>query len=168
MNIHNLLLHLLLLLVCAEKKEIENPFSRDWGNHYTFKWQDCSVGRQDILKISKAVNKPVMWILFWKNGCQACYHLRESFGIDNEIQRLSKNFLMVNCEGNEIPDDPDFFLDGEYSPKIIFTDTTGTVRSEIYNRKGKPEHKYYYVDADMLRPSMRDAARLLRGKEAEL
>lgn len=158
---------LMLVTNIDSKKEEDVPFSNSWGNFYT--WHDCSLGRKEIIKISKELKKPVMWILFW-TSCSACYHLQSTFKISNEIQRLSKNFMFVNCEGNDIPDDKDFILDGEYSPKIIFTDINGTVKSEIYNKHelAKSEYKYYYVDAGMLEESMRDAAILLHGEKAEL
>jgi hypothetical protein len=151
-----------------EKKVIPKPFSRDWGNYYT--WYDCSTGRQELTKKSIELNKPILWILWWENaqGCYACHHLQSDFAMDNEVQRLSKNFLLVNCRGNEIPEDKDFLLDGEYAPKIIFTDVVGNVRPEIYNKHGKHKYKYYYVDAGMLQPSMHEAAKLLRGELAEL
>jgi hypothetical protein len=144
----------------------EVPFSRSWGDNYA--WNDCSLGRDDLVRKSKEMNKPVMWILFWQTGCDACYHLQGSLKNHNEVQRLSQNFLLVNCKGDEIPDDADFYLDGEYSPKIVFTDVQGQVRPEYFNKRGKPEFKYYYVDGPQLEPSMREAAVGMLGKKAEL
>ncbi len=151
-----------------KKKEIQNLGFGEYDHH----WQDCSLGRGEIAKLSKKINKPVMWILFWLSSgsgtCSACYHFQQSVVNQNEFQRLSKNFLMVNCEGKEIPDDSDFTLDGEYAPKILFTDVNNVVRSDVYNKAGKKQYKYYYVDAVQLVPAMKEAAVLLRGNQAEL
>ena len=85
------------------------------------------------------------------------------------MQRLSRNFLMVNCEGSEIPEDSDMYLDGEYSPKIFFTDVEKNhVHPELYNRMGKKDYKYYYVDGEQLADGMREAAVVLRKGKAQL
>ena len=164
-----LLLPLLLspvLGVDTKPAKPDVPFSRSWGQHYI--WNDCSLGRNDIIQKSIKMNKPVMWILYWETKCDACYHLQNSLKDHNQVQRLSQNFLFVNCNATEIPDDSDFYLDGEYSPKIIFTDVQGKVRPEYYNKNGKAEFKYYYVDAPQLEFSMREAAVGMLGMKAEL
>jgi len=105
-------------------------------------------------------NKPLM-VLIHKSWCGACKALKSQFGPSKEIEELSKKFVMVNLEDEEEPGDKKFSPDGGYIPRILFFDTTGEIRKDIYNEAGNPNYKFYYPKADDVVSGMKNALKKL-------
>ena len=107
-------------------------------------------------------------VLLHRDGCSACWHLKSTFEKNNELQRLSTNFVFINCNSTEEPQGRGYAPDGDYVPRILFFASDGTPRPDIFNRLGKAEYQHYYVDAPSVVEAMREAAVTLRGSDAEL
>ncbi len=138
--------------------------ARGWGK--IFEWAPC-VGVHPAKEASLATGKPAMVILH-RSACSPCYSLKQTFTKNNELQRLSKNFALINCNSTEEPPGKLYAPDGDYVPRILFFGADGNPHPEIFNRLGKAEYKYYYVDAPSVVEGMLEAAVALRGDHAEL
>lgn len=151
--------------VASLSKEISTKeMARGWGR--IFEWKPCS-GNHPAKTEGHASGKPVM-VLLHREGCSACYHLKSTFKTNNELQRLSKNFVFINCNSREEPSGKGYSPDGDYVPRILFFGSDGTPRADIFNRLGKAEFRHYYVDAPSVVEAMKEAALTLRGQDAEL
>ena len=166
--VYPLLLALVLFLRRAEPLSVEvstKEQARGWGR--VFKWAPCHGSAHPAKRAALESGLPVM-VLLHRGDCTACYTLKGQFTKNNELQRLSKNFAFINCNSTEEPEDKSYSPDGDYVPRILFFGADGSPHPEIFNRLGKPEYKYYYVDAPSVVQGMQEAAVKLRGDQAEL
>jgi len=124
--------------------------ARGWGND--IKWTGHSVASQ----VAKRTGRPVMYVVH-KTWCGACNRLKPLFAASEDIARLSKEFVMVNMQDNEEPEDSQFKPDGGYIPRILFGGSTGRVDADIVNESGNEKYKYFYNDAAGIVRSMRSA-----------
>jgi len=79
---------------------------------------------------------------------------------------LSDKFVMVNAEDDEAPgDDPSFNIDGGYIPRIIFLDTSGTIRPEFSNKRRGEKYQYFYPSSDEILITMDNVLASLEVKQ---
>ncbi|XP_072032023.1 thioredoxin domain-containing protein 12-like [Amphiura filiformis] len=126
----------------------ESGSGKGFGDHIDW------VKLDDAYGIAKESNKPIMLIIH-KTWCGACKALKPKFAESKEIERLSKEFVMVNVEDDEEPSDSKFTPDGGYIPRILFLDADGNVNNAITNSRGNPKYKYYYPDPTGIIASMK-------------
>lgn len=92
-----------------------------------------------------------------KTWCGACKALKPKFAESKGIEELSRNFVMINVEDDEEPQDTKFQIDGSYIPRIYILDSAGRVQEDIYNKNGNPSYKYYYGNERGIVSSMKEA-----------
>ncbi len=142
------------------------PLAQKWGNAY--RWLACDP--RDPARAAVAATafaRPAM-VIVHREGCSACWHLQSDFKTHNEAQRLSRNFAMVHCNATQEPAPKAYAPDGEYVPRVLFSDAGGVLQPGLVNEAGHGEFKYYYHDAASLAERMRTAAVALLGARAEL
>ncbi|RCN31243.1 hypothetical protein ANCCAN_22976 [Ancylostoma caninum] len=77
---------------------------------------------EQAIGVAKDLNKPIFFLIH-KTWCGACKGLKREFGSSpktKELIELSKNFVMVNVEDDDEPEDEKYAPDGGYIPRIIF------------------------------------------------
>jgi len=121
---------------------------------------------EDGLSQSKNLGKPLMLIIH-KSWCGACKALKPKFAASQDIQELSKEFVMVNVMDDEEPTDEKYVPDGGYIPRILFLNSDGDVQPHLINSGGNPKYKYYYPDPNGVLVSMKKALKALGSKGAE-
>jgi len=145
---------LMVFAVVAVAKCEGNELARGWGDG--IEW----VSYQDALKLGEESKKPIMVVLH-KTWCGACKRLKPTFAEDKDIERLSKNFIMVNAEDDEEPHtNIKFAIDGAYIPRIFFLSPDGKVLTDVYNRGGNPQYKYFYGHASTVVPFMEEVSKM--------
>uniref|UniRef100_A0A0P4WF03 Thioredoxin domain-containing protein 12 n=1 Tax=Scylla olivacea TaxID=85551 RepID=A0A0P4WF03_SCYOL len=121
-----------------------------------YEWHTLEEG----LQISQKTGKPLMLIIH-KSWCGACKAFKPKFAESAAALELSKHFVMVNTMDKEEPKESKYEPDGGYIPRILFIDSKGDVRPEIYNKNGNPEYKFFYHDDKSVVESMKQAKELL-------
>ncbi|GBP59454.1 Thioredoxin domain-containing protein 12 [Eumeta japonica] len=108
------------------------------------------------IQIGANHRKPVM-VIIHKSWCPACKKLKPKFAESQEIQSLSKHFVMVNVIDDQEPSSRDYSPDGNYIPRILFVSPNGYVDLTIYNEDGTLQYKYFYSRPEQIAKSMRKA-----------
>lgn len=145
---------LLLVTLILVVFPADGLLGRGFGDHIDWKTYT------DGLKEAQSSHKPVMLIIH-KSWCGACKALKPNFAESKEIGELSKNFVMINVEDDEEPQDTQYKIDGSYIPRIFILDSSGRVQKDIYNKEGNPSYKYYYGNAPAVVDSMKAALELM-------
>ncbi|CAG9112578.1 hypothetical protein JYU34_005044 [Plutella xylostella] len=105
-----------------------------------------------------ANHKMPAMIIIYKPLCPACKNLKPKIAGSQEIQTLSKHFVMINLEeGAEAPKTPSYAPDGNYVPRILFLSPEGLIDQDIYNENGSNQHKYFYSRPEQIAQSMKKA-----------
>jgi len=134
--------------------------ARGWGNG--IEWKTLEAGLQE----AKESNKPAM-VIIHKTWCGACKNLKPKIANSKEVEKASKDFVMINVQDDEEPSDSAYSPDGGYIPRIIFVEPNGKVRPDIYNF-GRDKYKYFYsTDSEVLK-GMSDALKALSPAHKEL
>lgn len=74
----------------------------------------------------------------------------------------------MNLEDDEHPADDAYSPDGGYVPRVLFADRSGSIRKDIYNRKGIDKYKYFYSSSEELKTGMQSALTQMQGTNGEL
>lgn len=132
-------------------REMSAGISPDRGFGAHLKWMKLD----HVLKEAKVSKKPIMMVLH-KSWCQISQDLKPKIAESKEIAELSKNFLLVNLEDDEIPKDGKYDADGSYVPRIVFLDSDGKLKKEIDNEDTSLDKtKYFYKTAEEIIKSMK-------------
>ena len=92
------------------------------------------------------------------------FRLKPVFANSADLLDLSSQFVMVNSEDDEEPSsDSSFSLDGGYIPRIIFLDSTGSIRSEFSNKARSDKYRYFYSTAQEIVVSMNEVLENIGG-----
>ncbi|CAL1537664.1 unnamed protein product [Lymnaea stagnalis] len=120
--------------------------ARGWGE--TIKWTTLD----DAKVQAKRSSKPLM-IVVHKKQCPVCNELKPNFAVNSEIQNLSRHFLMVNLENEEVPNTKDFTPDGVYVPRIMFYGPDCKLIKDVHSSdKAK---RFLYSEANDIADNMR-------------
>lgn len=141
----------LLIISFAEVQSV----SLARGFNENIKWVDLEDGMQLITQL----NKPGL-ILIHKSWCGACKRLKPSVADSREMQELSRDFVMINIQDEEEPDDEKYKPDGGYIPRILFVRSNGKIMNEIYNADGNAKFKYFYGSATPIVKNMKRVMRI--------
>ncbi|XP_076857304.1 anterior gradient 1 [Brachyhypopomus gauderio] len=153
---------LLILLPCnvsTQRKERKKPvqtFSRGWGDDIS--WAPTY---DEALTKMKESNKPLM-VIHHLDDCPHSQALRKVFAESKDIQRLAKDFVMLNLL--EETSDENLAPDGYYVPRIIFIDPSMTVRDDITGKYINHKYSYEPEDLDFLAENMIRAKILLHSE----
>ncbi|CAB4005826.1 Thioredoxin domain-containing 12, partial [Paramuricea clavata] len=137
--------------VLEKQEAVENDRSRGFGGK--IEWTSFN----DSVELAKEINKPIM-LIFHRSWCQFSRDLKEEFAQSLDLSEISKYFVMVNVEDDEIPNDKKFDLDGTYVPRILFLDSEGNVDNELMNENRREKSsKYFYQHGIDVVASMKKA-----------
>lgn len=132
-------------------KGVDESVSPDRGFGDHFKWMKLD----HALKEAEKSNKPILMVLH-KSWCQISQDLKTKFAESKEIADLSKNFVMVNLEDDEIPKDGRYDVDGSYVPRIVFLDSKGNFKKDIDNEDTDLDKtKFFYKTPEEIVKSMK-------------
>ncbi|XP_046850918.1 uncharacterized protein LOC124444366 [Xenia sp. Carnegie-2017] len=124
--------------VLKRQETVENDRTKGFGGK--IEWTSLN----DSYGIAEEFNKPIMMI-FHRSWCQFSRDLKEEFAMYLNIAEISKYFVMVNLEDDEIPSDEKYNIDGTYVPRILFIDSRGNVDIEVINENRRDKKaKYFY------------------------
>lgn len=97
-----------------------------------------------------------MMLVVHASWCERCKELRPAFE-NEDLEELSKSFVMVNVDQDEVPRALAYAPDGSYIPRVLFFDPdTRAVDPDIRNPR-RQRYLYYYGPTDDLVASMRRA-----------
>jgi len=144
----------LLKAMETAKQSINVSLSRGFGDYID--WQTLEKGKE----IAKEQTKPMM-VIIHRTWCSACKALKPKLANSYDVYELSKNFVMVNIEDDEEPEDTDFFVDGGYYPRIFFLDPEGSVVKDLHNdNPAFLKYKFSYNEVDSVVLAMRNAIKM--------
>eukprot|EP00112_Aurelia_sp_Birch-Aquarium-sp1_P009305 Seg2052.5 transcript_id=Seg2052.5/GoldUCD/mRNA.D3Y31 product="Thioredoxin domain-containing protein 12" protein_id=Seg2052.5/GoldUCD/D3Y31 len=136
------------------KETINVSLARGFSDYID--WQTLPKAKE----LAKEQNKPVM-VIIHRTWCSACKALKPKFAENYDIYELSKNFIMVNVEDDEEPEDTQFIVDGGYYPRMFFLNPNGDVVKEIHNENPSfLKYKFSFNDVDSIVLAMRNAIKL--------
>uniref|UniRef100_A0A915BDL8 Thioredoxin domain-containing protein n=1 Tax=Parascaris univalens TaxID=6257 RepID=A0A915BDL8_PARUN len=154
---HFVLIELLLFVEVfleEQKNEIkENDLAHGFGDD--IEWVKWSEAKEQ----AKTLKKPI-FLLIHKSWCGACQALKSTFRSStdrDEFVKLSKEFVMVNTEDDEEPNDERYSPDGQYIPRIFFLDVDGTPFENINNKASYPRNSHYFPQLPNLIKAMNKA-----------
>ena len=130
-------------LICSSENNDGEPSQLARGFGDKINWVKFEESADIALKTSKPI-----FLLIHKSWCGACQNLKPKLAESDKFKDLSEKFVMVNVEDNEEPSDSSYAPDGGYIPRVLFSDSSNTVKPEIYNFNGNPKYKYYYSNAE--------------------
>uniref|UniRef100_A0A915P0L8 Thioredoxin domain-containing protein n=1 Tax=Meloidogyne floridensis TaxID=298350 RepID=A0A915P0L8_9BILA len=122
----------------------------------------------DAVSIALDLNKPI-FLLIHKTWCGACQALKKSFASSNkreELIELSKQFVMVNVEDDDEPEEEEYAPDGRYIPRLFILNKEGHPLA-VDNAKNYPKNKQYFPQVPDVIIAMKLGLKKLEGQEEE-
>jgi len=147
-----LFLALISVVLAVSKEERHRGFNED------VEWETLD----DAKTKAAAQNKPI-FLLIHKSWCGACKALKPQLVNSKEFAEFSKNFVMVNVEDEEEPNDKSYAPDGGYIPRILFMKPNGEIIKKVINAGGNASYKYYYSNAQDIMTSMKSVMEEMKG-----
>jgi len=114
-------------------------------------WQSFDDG----LNLAKRHKRPMI-VVIEKPWCLACQTLSKVFVESDDVQALSKQFIMTRLDSEETTGEI-FQLDGKYYPRLFFLDHTGKILEDLQNWGGSSSTKYFYSSEREVAEVMRRA-----------
>lgn len=123
--------------------------SQGWGEHIA--WRHLDEG----LTEAKSSERPIMLVVH-ASWCGQCKKLKPKFQ-DKELSELTRHFVMVNADQDDVPAVTQYAPDGRYLPRVVFlAPDTGEVDAGLSNPR-RSKQRYYYAPHDDLVGTMRKA-----------
>ena len=123
--------------------------AQGWGDHIA--WRHLEEG----LAEARASHRPLMLVVH-ASWCNQCKKLKPAFQ-DRELSELTRHFVMVNADQDEVPTAMQYAPDGAYLPRIVFVaPETGEVDTSLVNTR-RAQQRYFYTPRDDLVGTMRKA-----------
>ena len=120
-------------------------------------WGDAIAWRhlEEGLTEAKASSRPLMLVVH-ADWCGQCDKLKPSFQ-DRKLAELTRHFVMVNADQDEVPEVRRYAPDGVYLPRVLFlAPQSGEVDTSLSNSR-RSEDRFYYGPHDDLVGAMRKA-----------
>ncbi len=112
-------------------------------------------GLDEGLREASELQRPLM-LLVHTSWCGRCRELKVAFA-DEELEKASAQFVMVNVDQDEVPRSLQFAPDGAYVPRVLIVDPkTGQVDPDLRNDR-RSQTVYYYTPHDDLVGTMKKA-----------
>eukprot|EP00794_Sanderia_malayensis_P005502 gene5502-6187_t len=112
---------------------------------------------EDGLKEAKKSHRAAM-VIFFNSWCSFSKELITIMKDSSDLQKLSEHFVMIGAEDDKASTNAKYDLDGTYTPRIIFLDNNGNVRSDINNTETEyPSMLFYYKTAEQVKKAMETA-----------
>ncbi|KAL7077415.1 hypothetical protein ACQ4LE_003386 [Meloidogyne hapla] len=145
-----------------EKIDEKVDFSHGYGTDIDWvQWNEA-------VSIALDLNKPI-FLLIHKTWCGACQALKKSFASSNkreELIELSKQFVMVNVEDDDEPEEEEYAPDGRYIPRLFILNKEGHPL-EVDNSKNYPNNKQYFPQVPDVIRAMKLGLKKFEGVEEE-
>jgi protein-disulfide reductase (glutathione) len=129
--------------------EVATAPANGWGEDIAWRSLD------DGMATAKQTDRPMMLIV-WTSWCPKCRALKQKFAENGEVQELSKQFVMVNVDQDELPEVSKHGPDGDYIPRLMFFDADGEIDDAVLNTKRR-RARYFYSPVDDVAAKMREA-----------
>ncbi|KAI1722614.1 thioredoxin-like domain-containing protein [Ditylenchus destructor] len=138
-----ILIFLLSSALAVEENDDQTKTSPDVSNGFgaDIDWVEW----QKAQSIALDLDKPIFFLIH-KTWCGACKSLKQNFQTSNkrkELVEISSQFVMVNVEDDDEPEDKMYSPDGGYIPRLLFLNKHG-VPLDVNNKKNYPKNAYYY------------------------
>ena len=104
-------------------------------------------------------------VLFHRSYCGACKRLGNDVRQNKQLIELSKQFVMISCDGTNDPEGDAFEIgivfsmiydkiDGKYVPRVFFINPNNTLNYSIVSNTF--QYKYFYSSSKQLYQKMDD------------
>ena len=113
-------------------------------------------GLEEGLSEAQRSGRPVMMVVHtaW---CSRCRALKTLFNRDDELVRLSEEFVMVHVDQDATPEATLYAPDGQYIPRVLFLDEAGAIDKQLQNPRRSARYRYFYTPQEDLVATMRKA-----------
>jgi len=125
--------------------------ARGW-NYNNIRWMtSLEEGRTRAIES----RKPAM-VVVHRTNCPTCMALKPRFKNNRDIERLAKEFVMINIEDEKEHRIAELNADGDYVPRILFLDANGKLLRQVKNVNSE-YGKYFHIDSNTILRSMKHA-----------
>nr|WP_255216074.1 thioredoxin family protein [Pseudenhygromyxa sp. WMMC2535] len=113
-------------------------------------------GLDEGLAEAERTGRPVMLVVH-TSWCSKCRALKGEFNGNASIEELSREFVMVHADQDEVPEMALYAPDGTYIPRVMFLDAQGKLDRELANPNRITRYRYFYTPQEDLVGTMREA-----------
>jgi protein-disulfide reductase (glutathione) len=113
-------------------------------------------GLEEGLKEAKRTGMPVMMVVHTQ-WCGNCQKLKTTFNGNDQLERLSEQFVMVHLDQDAHPEATLYGPDGQYIPRVMFLDSDGNIDKRLQNPNRPSRYRYFYTPQEDLVATMREA-----------